>query len=255
MSGRARMSSPAAALSVVLRKTVCPAAFGPGDDELHFSIGQPVVVGKLAVPRKRGPRRHVPAQRLLFDGAGPGTCLQVAGQRKRGSFVEVTRHAPLVQDPHDLAVEQHGRADALMRQRGARPQRPSRADQHCQTGQDSLLHHILDAGNQSGAGFSRARAGLKARPTSRIQFSFHYTFRYGRDLRKAKRAEQHARPLLLVVTRSSLVIGQAAGMPPVRCRSRRRRSRRRCTAGQRCCRSSVSPSVAPACTLRRRPCR
>jgi hypothetical protein len=65
------------------------------------------------MPQDRG------ADRLSFQ-----PCLLVGGQRKRKPAVYVTRHAPIVEDAHDLAIEQHRRRDRPVRHRSAGQQQP-----------------------------------------------------------------------------------------------------------------------------------
>src|SRR5262249_27347307 len=92
-----------------------PEAFNPGHDKLRFPEREAVVVCKLAVTRKRWPRRHMARDdfRADFTSAKPG--LLVCRQRKRRTVFDVTHHAVLIEDTHDLAIEQYRGRECFVR--------------------------------------------------------------------------------------------------------------------------------------------
>ena len=98
-----------------------PEAFDPRHHELRLAQRQAVVVDELAVAGNRRPWRHVAGDAPPRGSSGPQPGLLVGRERKRRPVLDVAHHAVLVQDPHDLAVEQHRRRQRFVREHRARP--------------------------------------------------------------------------------------------------------------------------------------
>ena len=83
----------------------------PCHEHLHLAIGEPVVVREVTVARDRPPRRHVPAEHLLEDGARPRPRLLIAGERRAQVALAVARKALPTEDPADFPIEGDRRRD------------------------------------------------------------------------------------------------------------------------------------------------
>ena len=75
-------------------------------------------------PGNRRPGRHVAGDDLGADLPALQPGLLVGHERKRRPVLDVTHHAVRVQDPDDLAIEQDGGRQRLVREHRARPAHP-----------------------------------------------------------------------------------------------------------------------------------